>query len=235
MLKVISFTICPFVQRVTALLEAKQIAYSVEFISLKDKPEWFLQLSPNAQVPVLITEKGQALFESEAIIEYLEEAYPALDSSLSMEDKAQARAWSYMASKLYLPQCSAQQSQTLAVLHERSQILNKAFVRIEKALQPEQVFFASNQLGLVDIAWLPLLHRAALIKQFSGYDFLADYPKLQQWQHNLLATGLGIASVADDFEEKFTGFYLSDKTYLGNHCQDCTTAYEDGCATGSCC
>ncbi|HCH25399.1 MAG TPA: glutathione S-transferase, partial [Oceanospirillaceae bacterium] len=34
MLKIISFTICPFVQRVTALLEAKKLAYDIEFISL---------------------------------------------------------------------------------------------------------------------------------------------------------------------------------------------------------
>lgn len=56
MIKVVSFKICPFVQRVTALLEAKHIPYEIEFISLSDKPQWFLDISPNAQVPVLITE-----------------------------------------------------------------------------------------------------------------------------------------------------------------------------------
>jgi glutathione S-transferase len=41
-MKVISFKICPFVQRVTALLEAKNIAYEIEYISLSNKPQWFL-------------------------------------------------------------------------------------------------------------------------------------------------------------------------------------------------
>jgi len=36
MIKVISFKICPFVQRVTALLEAKKIPYEVELISLRE-------------------------------------------------------------------------------------------------------------------------------------------------------------------------------------------------------
>jgi glutathione S-transferase len=36
-MKIVSFKICPFVQRVTALLEAKNIEYKVEFISLRDK------------------------------------------------------------------------------------------------------------------------------------------------------------------------------------------------------
>ena len=87
-MKVVSFKICPFVQRVTALLEAKRIAYEVEFIDLSDKPDWFLEISPNAQVPVLITDEGKALFESDAIAEYLEEAFPALQPGLSAENRA---------------------------------------------------------------------------------------------------------------------------------------------------
>ncbi|GAL22560.1 glutathione S-transferase [Vibrio maritimus] len=49
MIKIVSFKICPFVQRVTAALEAKQIPYEIEYISLKDKPQWFLDISPNAK------------------------------------------------------------------------------------------------------------------------------------------------------------------------------------------
>lgn len=38
-MKIVSFKICPFVQRVTALLEAKGIDYESDFISLSDKPQ----------------------------------------------------------------------------------------------------------------------------------------------------------------------------------------------------
>ncbi|WP_236701358.1 glutathione S-transferase family protein [Thalassomonas viridans] len=69
MIKIISFKICPFVQRVTALLEAKEVAYEIDYIDLSNKPQWFLDLSPTGQVPVLLTESGEALFESDAIIE----------------------------------------------------------------------------------------------------------------------------------------------------------------------
>jgi len=34
MIKVVSFKICPFVQRVTAALEQKEIPYGIEYISL---------------------------------------------------------------------------------------------------------------------------------------------------------------------------------------------------------
>ena len=66
-MKIVSFKICPFVQRVTALLEAKTIDYELEFIDLKNKPQWFLDISPHGQVPVLITDHGMPLFESDAI------------------------------------------------------------------------------------------------------------------------------------------------------------------------
>lgn len=92
MIKVFSFKICPFVQRVTALLEANKIPYEVEYISLKDKPQWFLEISPSGQVPVLVTESGQAVFESDAIIEYLNEIYPSLKPGISPEQRTLDRA-----------------------------------------------------------------------------------------------------------------------------------------------
>ena len=180
-MKIVSFKICPFVQRVTALLAAKNVAYELEFISLSDKPQWFLEISPNAQVPVLITDQGAALFESDAIVEYIEEAFPALQPGLSLEDKATNRAWSYLTSKNYLVQCSAQRSPNQDVLKERSEKLGKAFDRIEKQLG-DTPFFAGDAVGMVDIAWLTLLPRADIIERGSCYDFVADCPKLKKWQ-----------------------------------------------------
>ncbi|MEM7318099.1 MAG: glutathione S-transferase family protein [Pseudomonadota bacterium] len=234
MLKVVSFKICPFVQRVTALLEAKKIPYEVEFISLSDKPQWFLDISPNAQVPLLITEQGQALFESDAIVEYLEEAYSPLQSGLSPEQKAVNRAWSYLASKNYLVQCGAQSSADLPTLNERGAKLATAFEKVEKQLETGP-FFDGDNIGMVDVAWLTLLHRAHIIQQRTGYDFVGDNPKVKAWQNALLNTGLAEKSVAKDFEEVFAGFYLSDSTYLGRGCDTDTTGPSERCGSASCC
>ena len=97
-MKIVSFKICPFVQRVTALLEAKNVAYDIEYISLKNKPQWFLDVSPNAQVPLLITDEGTALFESDAIVEYIDEISAPLVPDITPEQRAVDRAWSYQAS-----------------------------------------------------------------------------------------------------------------------------------------
>lgn len=239
MIKIISFKICPFVQRVTALLEAKKMPYELEFIQLTDKPQWFLDLSPTGQVPLLVTESGEALFESDAIVEYIEEISEPLEAGITPEQRAKDRAWSYQGSKLYLPQCSTMRSGDQETLLERSENLTKAFEKVEKALAPEGNYFKGRQLSNVDIAWLPILHRAHIIKEHTGHDFLKQFPKMQNWQKTIMASGLAEASVADDFEKYFTDFYLSEKTYLGKDyraCEEGGSCPEDkGAITQACC
>lgn len=214
MIKIVSFTICPFVQRVTALLEAKGIDYQVEYISLSDKPQWFLDISPTGQVPLLITESGQSLFESDAIVEYIDEISMPLQPELPPEQRALNRAWSYLATKNYLVQCSSMRSSDYSIFTERSAKLHKVLERVDSA-HSGGAFFNGGSLGNVDIAWLVLLHRAEIVRRHSGFDFLEMFPKLQVWQENLLKTGLMERSVSDDFEDAFSSFYISDATYLG--------------------
>lgn len=152
MIKLISFEISPFAQRVTALLEAKGVPYEVEYIDLWNPPAWLKDISPKAQVPVLIAESGEALGE--------------------------------------------------------------AFERVEAVIAGEP-FFNGRAFGNVDSAWLPLLHRAAVIEAHTGHDFIARYPKVKAWQRAVLKTGIAERSVSEGFESAFTGFYLTDSTHLG--------------------
>lgn len=243
MLKVISFKICPFVQRVTALLEAQGLDYEIEYISLANKPQWFLDISPNGQVPVLVTESGRALFESDAIVEYLDEAYRPLEAGVDAEQRAINRAYSYLGSKQYLVQCGSMRSSDEAVYLERSSRLHKALDNIAKAMSGGK-FFNGDQLSMVDIAWVPVLHRALIIKRQTQVDLLDQWPQLQTWQSNLDATGLFEASCAEDFEQAFSDFYLAPTTYLGQQvvgidssfcCAPKAANADDACASSSCC
>ena len=213
-MKVVSFKICPFVQRVTALLELKGVDYDIEYIDLSNKPQWFLDISPNGQVPVLITDHERVLFESEAIVEYLDEVVGEPVFSADPIEKAQERAWSYLASKHYLVQCTAQRSADKATLAERAEKLGQAFAKIETQLG-DAPFIGGEQMSMVDIAWTTLLHRTALIARRSGYDFLEKYSRAQAWRGSVMATGIPQASVSEDFEDKFSAFYLTESTYLG--------------------
>lgn len=214
-MKIVSFKVCPFVQRVTALLELKSIPYDIEYIDLSDKPQWFLEASPHGQVPILILDDGRVLFESEAITEYVDEAFWVPVSSPDLVQKARDRAWSYLASRNYLAQCSAQRSPDKDTLTERRAELSEVFEKVEEELG-EGPFFRGSSIGWVDIAWLTVLHRAAIIQRYTGVDFLEGFAKMKLWQEALLATGLAKKSVSGDFEKLFTAFYLSQASYLGH-------------------
>jgi len=233
MMKIVSFKICPFVQRVTALLAAKDVPYEIEYISLKDKPQWFIDASPNGQVPILITDSGITLFESDAIVEYLDEVSQPIEEGLTPEQRAIDRAWSYMAAKNYLSQCSAMRSADRETLAKRTAALQKIFAKVEAVLG-KGPYFKGDQISNVDIAWLPLLHRAHLIKVHAEHDLLVGFPKVQAWQQAIMHTSIVTQSVSDDFESKFTDFYLSPSTYLGTAGGRLNTDNEK-CQSASCC
>jgi glutathione S-transferase len=69
----------PYAWRVWLALEAKGIPYEQKIISFSEgdhkKPE-FLALNPRHKVPVIV-DGGFTLYESAAILEYLDEQYPA--------------------------------------------------------------------------------------------------------------------------------------------------------------
>jgi len=118
-------------------------------------------------------------------------------------------------------------------LTKRTQNLGQVFVRVENIFA-EGPYFHGQALSNVDIAWLPLLHRAAIIQKYTQYDFLQNFPKVQSWQSALLATGLAEKSVAADFDAEFSGFYLSNETYLGQGV-NCSKTADEVCGTSSCC
>ncbi|NDP43310.1 MAG: glutathione S-transferase family protein [Aromatoleum sp.] len=83
----------PYAWRAQLALEHKALAYELKVLSFSakdtEKPE-FLALNPRHRVPVLVDDDF-ALYESNAIAEYLDEAWPATGARLFPGD-ARARA-----------------------------------------------------------------------------------------------------------------------------------------------
>jgi glutathione S-transferase len=47
------FILCPYAMRIRTLLETKGIAYNMTWVDLRNKPDWFLKISPLGKTPVL--------------------------------------------------------------------------------------------------------------------------------------------------------------------------------------
>ncbi len=90
--RLISFPVCPFVQRSIIILRRKNIPYEIEYIDLADKPDWFLAISPAGKVPVLLTD-GEAIFESAIINEFIDETTAPRLMPPDPLERAKQRAW----------------------------------------------------------------------------------------------------------------------------------------------
>ena len=91
--KLCSFKTCPWVQRAAIVLRAKNVPYDITYIDRDNRPDWFLAVSPHSKVPVLLIDGKDALFESNAIAEYLDEtAAPRLHPEDPLA-RARNRAW----------------------------------------------------------------------------------------------------------------------------------------------
>src|SRR5262249_47877118 len=100
-LELVSHPLCPFVHRAAIMLHEKGVAFSTRYIDLKNKPEWFLALSPRGKVPVLVAD-GVTLFESAAIVEFLDETNAPRIIPVDPFERARQRAWVEVANDLLL-------------------------------------------------------------------------------------------------------------------------------------
>jgi len=187
-------------------MRAKQVEFEVTYVNLRDKPDWFLKISPHGKVPVLLVDE-QPLFESNAIAEFLdEEVAPRLHPECAIK-RARNRAWTD-----FVPTFSAAlNGVTFAKpgdnLDDKLQGARKVLDRLEEALgrerQNDGPYFNGDVISLVDAAYAPFLQRFAIADDVLDTGLLKDYPLVQSWAQTLLADGRVTSAVPDNFREEF--------------------------------
>lgn len=158
----ISHDLCPFAQRSRVMLHETGVAFDLEEIDLKNKPGWFVELSPTGKVPTLVVstdDGGQVvLFESLVINEYLDEAAGAPMLPRDPLAKARIRAWIEYSTAL-LQDCfaltAAKDEDALAPIIER---VTTKLDRLETEVGSGP-FYLGEAMSLVDAAFVPALQR----------------------------------------------------------------------------
>ena|SRR3990167_1486742 len=202
----ISFKLCPFVQRAVIALEHKRIDYDIEYIDLRNKPEWFLKLSPLGKVPVLKV-GDEILFESAVINEYLDEIYsPSLHPGDSLL-KAKHRAWIEFGSTLFTDLFQMMTASDEAGFKQKHETLGSKLAQIEAQLKEEPYFDGPN-FSLVDTSFAPFFMRLRLLEQAGAPILLQG--NVRNWSEALLARNDVKRSVVDDFDSLF-------REMLGQH------------------
>lgn len=199
-IELISFDLCPYVQRSVITLHEKGIEFKRINIDLMNKPEWFLRISPLAKVPVMRI-GDQILFESAVINEYLDEITPP---SLHPEDpfvKAQNRAWIEYGGTLF-----GASFRHLAAKDEQGsrEAQDEIMAKLEYLEQfvAEDPFFNGEKFSLIDAAFAPFFLRTErLSSKACGVDLLAETPRIASWSKNLLARDSVQSSIPENFDE----------------------------------
>lgn len=198
-----SFKTCPWVQRAAIVLNEKNIEYELNYIDRDNRPDWFLAISPHSKVPVLVIDDEHALFESNAIAEYLDET---VEPRLHPADpllRARNRAWTD-----YVPTFSQISGTAYAKdedeFKERVKKIPERFAKLEGALEKrgnDGPFFNGTDFSLVDCAYAPSLQRTTFLDRLYPIGVFDDYPLLSAWRDALLKRESVIRSTVPDFEQ----------------------------------
>jgi len=205
-LKLVSFKLCPYVQRTVITLLAKQVPYEIDYIDLNDPPAWFNAMSPLGKVPVMQIDDKHVLFESSVIQEYVDEITPP---SMHPDDpllKAQNRAWIAFGGELM------GMNGLHGIVHEKDARACDTIVSSIRGLleRLEQVhsgadFFNGQSFNLIDAAYAPMLMRFELLKSHCDLDVLANLPRLQAWQRKLMTIEAVQNSVVPELPQLYRG------------------------------
>lgn len=211
-LELVSFKVCPFVQRSVIALNAKGIVYTLTHINPHEPPDWFKAISPLGKVPVLLVD-GTPLFESAVILEYVDEVYPPALHPVEPLEKARHRAWIEFCSELLGRQFRMLTAKDAAGFDEARESLQQGLQRLDTVLAADSPYFAGATFHLVDCVYAPLFMRLALLKQHYALE-LSLSARMQAWSDALLALEAVKTSVVDDFETVFANFLKGNDGYI---------------------
>lgn len=203
-LTLVSFDLCPYVQRAAIVLAEKGVPFERTDIDLENKPDWFMAISPRGKVPLLKV-GDDVLFESSAIVEYLDETHGPRLHPENPVTRARHRAWMEFGSAVL------GDIWTLEVTSEKKAFdtavagLKEKFARVESELG-EGPYFADENFTIVDAVFAPAF------RIFETFDDVADLgvfdglPKVRKWRAALANRPSVREAVVPDFKDRLLRF-----------------------------
>jgi glutathione S-transferase len=204
-LELVSFDLCPFVQRAVITLNRKHIHHDITYIDLSDKPDWFVQLSPLGKVPILKID-NDVLFESAVINEYLDEISGGDLMPDTPIEKAKVRAWSEFSGQLLMDSYVISITKSEEEFESRSKSLRTKLEHMENSISSKGPYFLGEHFCLVDTSLAPFFTRLFILKAHFDIHLLDNLPKTQKLGATLIALDEVKNSVKDDFEERFISY-----------------------------
>jgi glutathione S-transferase len=215
-LELISFKLCPFVQRAVIVLKEKGIDFELTYIDVYNPPEWFKTISPFGKVPLLKVNDA-VLFESAVIMEYLDEAFSPKLHPENLIEKAQQRGWMEFSSDLLVNTYQLLTAKTEETFTEQYASMQGKLARLESVLN-KNPYFSGADFRLIDAAFAPFFMRISFVSQCKPLtDLYAQTPKVAAWCDALLTRPSVQESVVSDLADLYLNNFVRKNE--GHICQ----------------
>ena len=205
-LTLVSFDLCPYVQRAAIVLREKGVAYERVDVDLADKPGWFKALSPLGKVPLLKVGE-EVLFESSVIAEYLDETRAPQLHPADPLLKALHRAWMEFGSSILADIWVVETTKDRAALDAKLTLLQEKFARVEAQLE-DGPFFAGAGFSLVDAAFAPVFRYFDVFDEIADLGVFRATPKVRAWRAALARRPSVREAVVADYPQRLRAFLL---------------------------
>lgn len=215
MLTLVSFDLCPYVQRAAIALAEKGIPFERRDVDLADKPQWFKAISPLGKVPLLQV-GGEVLFESTVIVEYLDETRGARLHPRDALLRARHRAWMEFGSSILADIWTVETTPDPVAFQSKARSMREKFVRLEGELGAGP-WFAGKRFSLVDAVFAPAFRYFDVFDRFIDLGVFEGLPKMQAWRRALAARPSVRDAVAADYEARLEAFLRRQPSWLARH------------------
>ncbi len=176
--------VCPFAYRVRLALAEKAIAHESHTIDLLNIPEWYYEISPTGNVP-LLKQGEDIVWESTIINEYLEESYPAIPLlPKNPVERAHARLWIDYCNTTFQPDYCGLVFELDESKHEAIRNrLYESLKTIDEALEKiaPGPYWLGKQLSLVDLSYYPFFEHAPVLSYYRHFDIPAEHKHIHRW------------------------------------------------------
>ncbi len=209
----VSFNLCPYVQRAATTLQAKGVAYDITYIDLDNKPGWFLEISPMGKVPVL-REGDTTLFESGVIAEYLDEVHGPQLHPVDALEKGRHRAWMSYISAIGGFAHTLMTTGSEATAQRAVDAVNDKLVHIEDQITGP--YFDGEDFQLIDACSAGFLQRLLWTDaRAPQLGLFKNTPKSRAWAETLDSHHAVKAALKEDIQEIFDAYLANHGAWLG--------------------
>ncbi len=210
-LTLISHALCPYVQRAVISLKEKGQPFERVDIDLSNKPDWFQAVSPTGKVPVLRVGEA-AIFESNVILEFLEDTVaPALHPADPVR-RAEHRSWMEFGSATLADIAGLYSAPDETAFAAKAQALAERFARLEaRVVGP---FFDGADFGLVDAVFGPVFRYFDVLDRIGDFGVLSGKPEVAAWRAALTSRPFVQTAVTPDYPQRLEAFFKARGAHL---------------------